>query len=143
LSGTPWRSDDLPVVFANYVRPDGKLKPDFVYSLQEAIADGVCRTPQIVVIDNNGIEVRRQEDEQQSPTVYSGISQLFAEDELPYQTLPADERLLDHVLERSIRQLKQVQQISTDAGGLIIASNVEHARVICDRLIHRYRQSAM
>lgn len=143
LSGTPWRSDDLPVVFANYVRPDGKLKPDFVYSLQEAIADGVCRTPQIVVIDNNGIEVRRQEDEQQSPTVYGGISQLFAEEELPYQALLENERLLDHVLERSIRQLKQVQQISTDAGGLIIASNVEHARVICDRLIHHYGQSAM
>lgn len=143
LSGTPWRSDDLPVVFANYIRPDGKLKPDFVYSLQEAIADGVCRTPQIIVIDNNGIEVRRQEDEQDSPTVYSCIQQLFAEEELPYQALLENERLLDHVLERSIRQLKKVQQTSLDAGGLIIASNVEHARVICRRLTHHYGQSAL
>lgn len=142
LSGTPWRSDDLPVVFANYVRPDGRLKPDFVYSLREAIEDGVCRIPQIVVIDNNGIEVRRAEKGEHPPAVYGGIQQLFDEEELPYQALLENEQLLSHVLERSVEQLKHVQRTSPQAAGLIIASNVEHARTIHYRLVNDYAQSA-
>lgn len=142
LSGTPWRSDDLPVAFANYVRPDGRLKPDFVYSLQEAIEDGVCRIPQVVVIDNNGIQVTRSEDEESPPAVYGGIRHLFAEEELPYQTLLENEQLLSHVLERSVRQLQLAQRTSPRAAGLIIASNVEHARAIHYRLVNTYGQAA-
>lgn len=109
LSGTPWRSDELPVVFANYIRPIGVLKPDFVYGLQEAINDRVCRIPQIIVIDNNGIEVRRSSEEQ-SPIVYSGIQHLFSEEDMPYQTLLENDSLLSHVLLRAINQLKQIQR---------------------------------
>lgn len=142
LSGTPWRSDDLPVVFANYVQPDGRLKPDFVYSLQEAIGDGVCRIPQIIVIDNNGIEVHRPENED-APARYRGIQHLFAEEELPYQMLLENDQLLAHFLGRSIQQLQQVQRTSPRAAGLIVASNIEHARVIHRCLVERFAQSAV
>ena len=143
LSGTPWRSDELPVVFANYIRPAGALKPDFVYSLQEAIDDGVCRTPQIIVIDNNGIEVRRFNDEENPPNVYCGIQHLFSEEDMPYQTLLENDHLLSHVLLRAIEQLQNIQVTSGTAAGLIVASTVEHARVIHAQLTKTYGQSAV
>lgn len=45
LSGTPWRSDDLPIALARYSSPEGELICDYRYGLKEAIADGVCRSP--------------------------------------------------------------------------------------------------
>lgn len=144
LSGTPWRSDELPVVFANYPRPTGRLKPDFVYSLQQAIEDGVCRLPQIIVLDNDGIEVRRTAPEGPPvPAVYDGIQQLFSEEDLPYQMLLENKVLLSHVLRRAISQLKTVQTSSPRAAGLIVASTIEHARVIHQELIQTYGRSAL
>lgn len=143
LSGTPWRSDELPVAFARYGRPEGRLEPDFVYSLQQAIQEGVCRLPQIVVIDNDGIEVRKPYRESEPTTVYHGIQQLFAQEDLPYQTLLDNSSLLSHVLLRAISQLKLVQSSSPSAAGLVVASTVEHARAIHDRLTTTYGQSAV
>lgn len=143
LSGTPWRSDELPVVFANYVRPIGTLKPDFIYSLQEAIDDGVCRIPQIIVIDNNGIELKRSGDENNLPIVYHGIQHLFSEEDIPYQTLLENDSLLAHVLLRAIKQLAKIQRTSSAAAGLIVASTVEHAQAIYEYLTNVYGQSAI
>ncbi len=46
LSGTPWRSDRLPIVMAEYSDPDGKVVCDYQYGLQQAVIDRVCRQPQ-------------------------------------------------------------------------------------------------
>lgn len=144
LSGTPWRSDELPVVLASYARPAGRLKPDFVYTLQQAIEDGVCRHPQIIVIDNDGIEVRRTASEgEPEAAVYNGIQQLFSEEDLPYQMLLENKALLSHVLHGAIAQLKSVQASSPRAAGLIVASTIEHARVIHHQLTQTYGQSAL
>lgn len=51
LSGTPWRSDARPIVLARYSQPDGRLICDFRYGLREAVDQGVCRMPQIVLLD--------------------------------------------------------------------------------------------
>ncbi|MCC4853882.1 DEAD/DEAH box helicase, partial [Vibrio lentus] len=40
LSGTPWRSDSLPIVMGEYSDPDGQLLVDYQYTLKQAIADG-------------------------------------------------------------------------------------------------------
>lgn len=144
LSGTPWRSDELPVVFANYPRPAGRLKPDFVYTLQQAIEDGVCRLPQIIVIDNDGIEVKRTApDGEPAAAVYTGIQQLFSEEDLPYQMLLENKSLLSHVLLRAIAQLKAIQSSTPRAAGLVVASTIEHARVIHHQLTQSYGQSAV
>lgn len=52
LTGTPWRSDLLPISLATYGDPDNKIQCNSTYSLQQAINDGVCRNPKIVLIDN-------------------------------------------------------------------------------------------
>ena len=69
LSGTPWRTDGhcLPLLRYLDVPCDDeeinettlkqRLVPDFVYTLQEAIQDGVCRLPYIHLIDNRYIQL--------------------------------------------------------------------------------------
>jgi len=55
LTGTPWRSDLLPIALATYSDADNKIRCNYTYSLQQAVNDGVCRNPKIVLIDNEEI----------------------------------------------------------------------------------------
>ncbi|MEP7766309.1 hypothetical protein ABKW33_20350, partial [Sanguibacter sp. 26GB23] len=52
LSGTPWRSDLVPIAMSEYTDPEGQLICDYQYGLKQAIDDGVCRRPRIVLVDN-------------------------------------------------------------------------------------------
>ncbi|WP_157938565.1 DEAD/DEAH box helicase, partial [Vibrio lentus] len=52
MSGTPWRSDALPIVMGEYSNPDSQLLVDYQYTLKQAIADKVCRSPKLVLVDN-------------------------------------------------------------------------------------------
>ena len=49
LTGTPYRSDNTRIPFVTYeeVGTDGlaRFRPDFAYTLGQAVADGVCRKP--------------------------------------------------------------------------------------------------
>ncbi|MBF4348331.1 diguanylate cyclase, partial [Vibrio anguillarum] len=53
LSGTPWRSDLLPITLAQYSDTEGRIHCDYQYGLKQAIIDKVCRSPKIVLIDND------------------------------------------------------------------------------------------
>ena len=55
LTGTPWRSDLLPISLATYSDPDNQILCNYIYSLQQAVNDGVCRNPKIVLIDNEAV----------------------------------------------------------------------------------------
>ena len=57
LTGTPWRSDAIPIALANYVSKDNRLLVDYRYDLTQAIKDGVCRSPHITLFDNELINV--------------------------------------------------------------------------------------
>lgn len=75
MSGTPWRSDSLPIVMAEYSDPDGKLLVDYQYSLKQAIADKVCRSPKIVLVDNEHLTVTNDEDKQSFPSILEMLKQ--------------------------------------------------------------------
>jgi superfamily II DNA or RNA helicase len=53
LTGTPWRSDQAPIALSS----DNQIQCDYIYGLKEAVTDGVCRKPKIVLIDNDEISV--------------------------------------------------------------------------------------
>ncbi|MFA0811096.1 DEAD/DEAH box helicase, partial [Microbulbifer epialgicus] len=57
LTGTPWRSDNIPIVLADYCRESGRVHCDYRYGLGQAITDNVCREPSIIAIDNSSIQV--------------------------------------------------------------------------------------
>ncbi|MBN0063568.1 diguanylate cyclase, partial [Pseudomonas aeruginosa] len=79
LSGTPWRSDDRAIALARYSTPEGYLICDYRYGLKEAIADGVCRSPRIVLLDNQKVKLTEELDTESTVRMFPSIAKLLGE----------------------------------------------------------------
>ena len=126
LTGTPWRSDTIPIALANYIGEDNRLQVDYRYDLTQAIEDGVCRSPHITLFDNELINVI----ENNERTSYSSILDFLIESGLSYSKLIFHDEVIRKILEQGIIQLNKERQNSHDAGGLIVAASISHAKRI-------------
>ena len=132
LSGTPFRSDDAPIPGISY-DASGFAKPDIAYSYAEAIRDGVCRRVAFVPFDGTLVWQSGEDT----------IESSFAE-ELParergrrYRTAISTElpEGLPRILKQADEQLSRVRADGhRDAGGLVIAADSAHARVVASAL---------
>lgn len=127
LSGTPWRTDNLPVVLANYCNDNGKLVCDYIYGIERAIKEKVCRIPQIIAIDHNNITIEKAKSDKSH---YKSIADVMGTNDITFQTLLNDNRLLSEVIRQAVIKLNQVRRENKNAAGLIVASSVEHANRI-------------
>jgi len=131
LTGTPWRSDTTPIVLSKYAESTNKIICDYVYGLSEAIRDKVCRFPQIIAVDNDNISLTEQNETKQ----FNSFGELFSQSAFPYQNIIEDEKVILHFLEQANQKLTELICFNPDAGGLIVASSVEHAQQI-SALLH-------
>ena len=132
LSGTPFRSDDAPIPGISY-DDSGFAEPDIAYSYAEAIRDGVCR--RVVFVPFDGTLVWQSGEDT--------IESSFAE-ELParergrrYRTAISTElpEGLPRILRQADEKLTGVRADGhRDAGGLVIAADSTHARVVAAAL---------
>lgn len=129
LTGTPWRSDRIPIALTSYSK-EGKVHCDYSYGLEQAIKDGVCRTPKITVIDNEKITVQNDGIE----NVYGSISDLLKSSRCTYQQLLENLTLIRYLVEQSHKTLNTLRRTQPNAGGLIVAASVEHALLIASIL---------
>lgn len=127
LSGTPWRSDSLPITLSEYSGVNGQIKCDYIYGLSEAIKDQVCRSPNIVLIDNENIIVTNQDTEKQ---IFTSFIDLFNKKIISYAELVQNETALKYILDGAINKLETIRNLNPSAGGLIVASSVAHANII-------------
>lgn len=139
LTGTPWRSDLLPIALATYSDPDNKIQCNYTYSLQQAVNDGVCRNPKIVLIDNEEISVTHQN---KKTKTYHSLKQLLKNPSISYQELITHAVIIDYIIAQGVNKLAEVRQLNPDAAGLIVASSVEHAEQILTTLTQNFYQSA-
>ncbi len=130
LTGTPWRTDTLPLPFARYADPEGNILCDFSYGLAEAIRDGVCRMPKVTAIDIEDITVKRQ----QEFTTHQDIAALLESGKLGYRDLIKHPEIIEYLLGKGVSKLAELRQASPRAGGLIVASSYEHALQIQELL---------
>ncbi|WP_394244936.1 DEAD/DEAH box helicase [Vibrio astriarenae] len=137
MSGTPWRSDSLPIVLAEYSDPDGKLVVDYQYTLKQAIADKVCRSPKIVLVDNEHLTVTN-DDEKQS---FSSILEMLKQTKTSYQSVLHNQEAMEHLLGLGCKKLEELRRVKSDAGGLVVASSVAHAHKIKRILTKKYAQT--
>lgn len=136
LSGTPWRSDQRAIALARYSEPDGNLICDFRYGLQEAIDDGVCRSPRIVVLDNEMVRLTESLAFETTVTVFPSITKLLSESPVSYESLLFHDDILRQILTMACLKLTEIRERHFDAGGLIVATNIEHAYVVAS-VLHR------
>lgn len=125
LTGTPWRSDKTPIVLANYCS-ESKILCDYSYGLSEAISDSVCRVPHITVLDNDDINVSNRNESKN----FASFSELIKQQLISYRTIVEDREIIRELVQRADVKLNEVRLKNCDAGGLIVASSVEHAMEI-------------
>ncbi|MFN1531608.1 DEAD/DEAH box helicase [Vibrio jasicida] len=138
LSGTPWRSDRLPIVMAEYSDPEGMLICDYQYGLQQAVVDGVCRRPKIALIDSEHLSIKTGSSNQH----FASILDCLKQSDISYQSLLHNEDAINYILNSGCQKLAQIRKQSPNAGGLVVASSIKHAKHIQKRLIEQFNQSA-
>lgn len=131
LSGTPWRTDDTPIALARYTHPDGVLHCDYEYGLKRAVAEGVCRSPKIVLTDNREIHLSSSELGLQT---YSSIRDTIMHGHTSYPDFLFRDEVIDHTLSEASKKLSEIRQHIPNAGGLVVAATVAHAKHIASRL---------
>lgn len=140
LTGTPWRSDRSPIVLSNYNVKENTIQCDYVYGLKQAVNDGVCRTPSIVLIDNEEITVTDHKNDTQ---IFDSFKTLLKEKLITYQDLITDNKAIEFILARGCTKLAEVRENNPNAGGLVVASSVVHANQIIQILQNKFEQSAV
>ena len=134
LSGTPWRTDQGLVALARYSVPEGEIVRDYVYGLEQAIEDEVCRRPRIVLLDNECIERTQVKRNEYSSEYFSSIRDLLINSDTRYQQFLEQDKAIRKILEIANARLSVIRKEKPDAGGLVVASNVLHANQIADIL---------
>jgi len=136
LSGTPWRSDNLPIVLSEYY--DGRISCDFVYGLSESIKDNVCRRPKIIAIDNDRIIYQPYEGDRQT---FKCFSDLLNETTVPYQRLVETRSFNEQMLKVADKKLTGIRRTVPNAGGLVVATSVSHAQQIYSYIKNTLKKS--
>ncbi|MDR9827936.1 DEAD/DEAH box helicase family protein [Vibrio sp. FNV 38] len=139
LSGTPWRSDFVPIVLSQYTDPEGKLVVDYQYSLKQAVADRVCRSPSVVLVDNERLSIAGDNGSES----FSSILDYVKRSKASYKSLLYNQDAMSHVLKLGCEKLEEIRQTSPNAGGLVVAASVAHAKLIQAKLIEKFNQSAV
>ncbi|HFL6894509.1 DEAD/DEAH box helicase family protein [Pseudomonas aeruginosa] len=130
LSGTPWRSDDRAIALARYSSPEGHLICDYRYGLKEAIADEVCRSPRIVLLDNQKVKLTEELDTDSTVRMFPSIAKLLGESPVTYEELLRHNEVIEQLLGLGRSKLNELRQIKPDAAGLVVATDIEHAQQV-------------
>ncbi|NOH75464.1 diguanylate cyclase [Vibrio crassostreae] len=137
MSGTPWRSDSLPIVMSEYSDPEGKLLVDYQYTLRQAIVDKVCRVPKLVLVDSEHLSVSNDEKVES----FSSILEMLKQTKTSYQSVIHNHDAMEYLLGLGCKKLAEIRTQSPNAGGLVVASSVQHAQTIQKILSQKYSQS--
>lgn len=137
LTGTPWRSDQIPIALSRYCQ-NNKIHCDYVYGLTQAVVDNVCRTPNITLIDNDHILVKHNHE----VSKFASFKELLSDSKCSYQQLVENEELIAYLIDQASEKLASIRTQFPNAGGLIVAASVEHANKIAEILYRRNGERA-
>ena len=116
-----------------------QIQCDYAYGLSEAIRDGVCRKPSIVLIDNDKMQVNSADENQH----YDGVEDLLSSRAVKYQDLLHNEEALHFCLSLGCEKLDKLRATNPSAGGLVVASSIAHAQRIAAMLVSEFGQSVV
>ena len=131
LSGTPFRSDNSAIPWVTYDE-DGLSRADYAYGYPQALVDRVCRP--IAFLPYDGEMEWLSDGRLRSADFDLALPAAEAARRLRTALSPEGE-WMDEVLRDGDARLSEVRADGhPDAGGLVIASDQDHARAIAARL---------
>ncbi len=138
LSGTPFRSDDNPIPFVVYTMGDhGDALSDFEYGYGEALLDGGVVRPVFFPRFDGHMEWVGHDGALREATFTDDLGR----DEWSARlrtALSLEGEWLPTVMARAHQQLLSIRKDHSDAAGLVIATDHEHARGIADVIRRRH-----
>lgn len=139
LTGTPWRSDNNPIVLSEYSNPEGRIHCNYIYGLSDAVKDAVCRKPKIILVDNERLTLTTENDDKD----FYGLAELLKHPKISYQHLLKNDKAICFCLSLAIKQLDKVRCTTPDAAGLIVATSVLHANRIAKLLHSKFNKPSL
>jgi superfamily II DNA or RNA helicase len=131
LSGTPFRSDNSAIPWVTY-DDDGFSQADYVYGYPQALRDRVCRPITFLPYDG---EMEWLSDGRLRSADFDLVLPAAETARRLRTALSPEGEWMGEVLRDGDARLSEVRaEGHQDAGGLVIASNQEHARAIAARL---------
>lgn len=142
LSGTPFRTDDAPIPFVRYEWGNyGDAQPDYEYGYGEALSDGGVVRPVYFPRFDGHMEWVNAEGE----VIEAGFDDDLVSREWGARlrtALSANGGWIRTVLDRAHAKLTEIRSTHHNAGGLVIATDHEHARAIVELLQRRHGVTA-
>jgi superfamily II DNA or RNA helicase len=139
LSGTPFRSDTRAIPFVRYEAD--QAVPDFEYGYGDALRDGRVVRPIYFPAVGGKMEWSAPDGAVYEASFEDPLTTALANQRLR-TALSLEGEWLPTVLRDAVERLKAVRRQQPGAGGLIIASDQEHARGIADLLTWRFKVDA-
>jgi superfamily II DNA or RNA helicase len=131
LSGTPFRSDTLSIPFLRYELEEAR--PDFEYGYGDALAAGRVVRPVYFPRTGGNMEWSAPDGSTWEASFDDAMDHVRANQRLR-AALSLDGDWLPSVLRAANERLTTLRRTHPQAGGLIIATDVDHARGIADAL---------
>ncbi|NVJ67088.1 MAG: DEAD/DEAH box helicase family protein [Gammaproteobacteria bacterium] len=140
LSGTPWRSDNLPITLAPYNTDQNTVSCNYIYGMSQAIRDDVCRVPNIILVDNENIQIQSNS---QVIEAYSSLIPFVKDKGYSYRDILHNKEAISYILNRGCQILNTIRKENPNAAGLVVASSINHAVIIKQLLIDKFHQSVV
>lgn len=135
LSGTPFRSDTQSIPFLRYELEEAR--PDYEYGYGDALTGGRVVRPVYFPRTNGQMEWSAPDGSTWSATFDDALDSVRANQRLR-AALSLDGDWLPTVLRAGHERLTEIRRHHPDAGGLVIATDQDHARGIADALAWRH-----
>ena len=135
LTGTPFRSDTSPIPFVTYAEDaEGirRSRADYTYGYGDALKDGVVR-PVLFMSYSGQMAWRTNAGDEVSARLGEPLTKDMMKQAWRTALDPTGE-WIPAVLRAADLRLEEVRRAVPDAGGLVIASNQEHARAYARHL---------
>lgn len=132
LSGTPFREDGRRIPFVRY--EGGRADPDAVYRYSDAIEDGVCRPVEFLAFDG---EMQWREVTGKTVTSLLSAAEKAKDERRAFRSaLMPDGAWMSDVLTAADSRLTSYREEDPEAGGLVIANDIDSAHAYA-RILHR------
>lgn len=139
LSGTPFRSDTAQIPFLRYV--GAQVVPDVEYGYGDALGDGQVVRPVFFPRFGGHMEWTAPDGSELAASFDDALPRTLANQRLR-AALSLQGEWLPTVLRHAHEQLLQIRQSQPDAGGLVIATDQDHAQAIAKLLRTRFHSRA-
>ena len=133
LTGTPWRKDSTsPIPFVTY-DTNGKVKVDYAYEYGTAVSDGVCRRIEFHAYDG---EAKWADcGKISSSALGNNLAEIDVSAVLD-TVLQPNQPWMPALLAQADKALDELRTEVPDAGGLVVAHEMYHARAYAEILKH-------